>query len=1393
MTRQFLALVAGGLLTSSDSALAPLGQHVPTGGAMDTAAERMTLHAVYPSDGLRMRQTEKMKMSKRISSADLDGLKLDGAMIWANDWRDMTMFEVPYGLYDVSVSKDGVETVPKLTDPAYSWMGGAYRGDRFYAVRAANLMGALTGIFNAEFDLTLPAQLRDVGLDEVAYGDLPSCMGYDMVSGDIYGIFYNDELTAYNWVKFDPYTLAKEVVCQFNGRFNPVALASAPDGKFYVVNTEGDLYSVNKSNSRVSLVGNTGVAVAGYTQAMAWNPATNSFVWAAVTNDGAALYSLDPNTAKATYLIDLPGQNQFCSLRVAESKSMVGVPAMAEDVAWNFTTPGSTSGYVSFTVADKADMTVYIDGEVAGEQTGVSGSVKVPFEDLAQKVHHVAVVLSNENGWAPVAESFQYVGFDYPLPVTDLTFEQTDGNATVTWTAPAGGVEKGYIDYDNLYYKVYRLPDEVEVADHLQTSKFEEALPSGVKRYAYRVVAYNGADRASDATVSNALIYGQSYEVPYTDDFMMDGAMDVYAQIDGDGDGQCWSLNNYSAPYYLTSSVTYNENVDVTDNWILTPNISFKPGVVYRVTLHMRNTWSGDPDHMAIGLCQGEAERGNIKIVKEFDVDTPAMTLLDHTIDFTVEEEGIYHVALGMLTPRGQGGGVFIDLLNIDRLGMTTAPEAVENLAVTPDADRRAIAKLTFKTPSKAIDGSELASPLNAVIYRDDEKIVDVADCQPGADCEWTDENVPVGTHVYKVRMANDSGEGADASASAFVGIYTVPFEDNLLTREAVDYYTLVPVGFEDNPGSNDATMHFPFYGDPCLEVDHMNFTEEHHEMYVVLPMISVEDENVLKLSYEYKNTLWGDGMEIEVVSGDGLTPSDFTHSYGNLPVESVYDWTSAERLMVFTNEGGHKYIALHITAPTNGYFYYYLRNLKVEYVGSSKAPDTVTDFAAASELVSKVTFKAPAVDYAGRKIDSLEKIEVYRNNAVVPSHIFDKPEPGQELEWIDADALKGHNTYLVVAYNENGRGNHASKTCFIGYDEPIAPVGLSIVPSADNQTANVSWERPERGVNGGVLDQDNMRFILVRYYPEAVDDADRIKILRDDITDTSVVPAREATEAQELVYYGVATMTPSGVSEVALYFTILGQPYAFPFTENFAKGEAASSMWLNTGAQNYGLQAMPTSDEVLAYNGFTGESQDGDGGMYMMLNGAMFENPIPFAVLTPKVSLKGANEPVLRFWLYKGNQRGGYTVTPSLNVSASTDETNFVELGDESWEDYTAPEWVACEYPLDGFLQDDGALIVQLIANAGGMADIMLLDNFRIEEKSAGSQGVDGVAEAGCAAYGIQGAVLTRGSVGSDVSLFTADGKLADRWTGNDQPRPAAPGMYMVSFAGKTFKVIVK
>jgi len=67
--------------------------------------------------------------------------------------------------------------------------------------------------------------------------------------------------------------------------------------------------------------------------------------------------------------------------------------------------------------------------------------------------------------------------------------------------------------------------------------------------------------------------------------------------------------------------------------------------------------------------------------------------------------------------------------------------------------------------------------------------------------------------------------------------------------------------------------------------------------------------------------------------------------------------------------------------------------------------------------LEADLSFKAPSVDFAGRAITKIDKIEILRGDNVIPIATIESPTPGSEIKWHDNAANYGKNTYSVVAY----------------------------------------------------------------------------------------------------------------------------------------------------------------------------------------------------------------------------------------------------------------------------------------------------------------------------------------------------------------------------------------
>ena len=139
-------------------------------------------------------------------------------------------------------------------------------------------------------------------------------------------------------------------------------------------------------------------------------------------------------------------------------------------------------------------------------------------------------------GSSPLNYVYAYAGYDVPKAVTGVTLAVENGQANLTWTAPEGGVNNGYIDFDHLTYKVVRMPDNVVVAESLSGTAFTETLPTKMERYYYLVAPVNGEGKQGEFTESNRILAGESFGTPYFDDFSDESTQSLWTIVDNNND-----------------------------------------------------------------------------------------------------------------------------------------------------------------------------------------------------------------------------------------------------------------------------------------------------------------------------------------------------------------------------------------------------------------------------------------------------------------------------------------------------------------------------------------------------------------------------------------------------------------------------------------------------------------------------------------------------------------------------------------------------------------------------------------------------------------------------------------------------------------------------------------
>lgn len=133
----------------------------------------------------------------------------------ANSWDEMSITQVPYGLYEFTITPEAITKESKYTEMSRDWMSGAIRNGHFYGIRNINMFGSLQGVATSDIDINSWTKLQEYMDENPSYAKLPITMAYDFITGDIYSINYNETLTGLGWVRFDPKNYSTHYIAPF--------------------------------------------------------------------------------------------------------------------------------------------------------------------------------------------------------------------------------------------------------------------------------------------------------------------------------------------------------------------------------------------------------------------------------------------------------------------------------------------------------------------------------------------------------------------------------------------------------------------------------------------------------------------------------------------------------------------------------------------------------------------------------------------------------------------------------------------------------------------------------------------------------------------------------------------------------------------------------------------------------------------------------------------------------------------------------------------------------------------------------------------------------------------------------------------------------------------------
>lgn len=724
---------------------------------------------------------EGIRVPFKAQSAPL-GRELWGNVLQSSRWLDG---EARYGIYSfgtsASMSANELYTSPYM----YANAGGALSGDRLDIITYDSYYGSL---IHYCFDSKTGDYVGGSYLSDYSLWSTETAVAAD---GKVYGDFYSADASQYELGVVDYSADSRTTIGTL--RYYYVALGITKGGVLYGVAVDGNLYRIDTATAKETLVGPTGVNVLNADGS--WNSqsgeidqSTDIFYWACTdSNNNSALYTVDLATGQATKVGDMAGNEQMVLLTVPEETVEAGAPAMTQNFSVAFD-KASLSGTVSFSaptttymgaaLSGNLNYTVTVDDKTVKTGTTTAGEqVSVPV--TASRGNRLfAVAMANASGSGPRAYTTRFVGDDTPATPTGVkaSLDAASGKVRLVWDAVTRGVNDGYVG--DITYSVTRYPGKQPVATNLAETNLNDVLPSGgdLTGYYYEVAAVSGSRKGS-AGRSNSVTYGKVLEPPYAQGFDNEGSLNLFTIIDANGDGNTWKFCDNDGSGQSAVQMEYGD--ENHDDWLITPPLYLKKGVLYNISYRVASKGPSYPELLEVKYgSEPTAEAMVHELVEQEEIINQQYVTVKR--ELVPEEDGVVYFGFHCTSDANWCYQLVLDDITVAG-NSQKAPDAISELAVTPAANGENKATVTFVAPSKAIDGSALTSDLTVRILRDGTEVQRLGGVEPGKTYSCVDSNVPNGFNTYSAVAGNSEGEGREGTqVTAYVGVDVPDAPENI-------------------------------------------------------------------------------------------------------------------------------------------------------------------------------------------------------------------------------------------------------------------------------------------------------------------------------------------------------------------------------------------------------------------------------------------------------------------------------------------------------------------------------------------------------------------------------------------------------------------------------------
>lgn len=212
----------------------------------------------------------------------------------------------------------------------------------------------------------------------------------------------------------------------------------------------------------------------------------------------------------------------------------------------SFRAPSTTAGGAALTSLSRIDVFRGNDNTAihAFDPPAPGASLNWTDTEASQGINTYRVVAVNASGAGEKALASAYVGYDIPTAVTGLTLTEENGHPVLRWNAPTKGQNNGFLNPDELVYRIIRSDNTLMSANCKGTEFIDNSLDGSKHQYFiyYQVEPVSKAG-IGDYALSDHIIYGDPYAGEFFESFD-DAALssDPWTMFRIKGKNQLWTI-----------------------------------------------------------------------------------------------------------------------------------------------------------------------------------------------------------------------------------------------------------------------------------------------------------------------------------------------------------------------------------------------------------------------------------------------------------------------------------------------------------------------------------------------------------------------------------------------------------------------------------------------------------------------------------------------------------------------------------------------------------------------------------------------------------------------------------------------------------------------------------